>query len=727
MDFKTRLGDLRERLLFLTEPSFLAPATAATALLVGISTLTGWLTGTVALVRILPAWAPMKPYTALCFVFCGLSLWIQCKSGVSAKLRTFARLLAVAPFLMGALMLVEYLTGWNSGFDAGLFGGLVRASGLPHPGRMTPAASLNFTLLGLALMFLDFEPWKGFRPSQHAALASSVVGLVGLLGYAYGVPSLYGFSAYSSMALHTALVFTFLGLGVMMARPDKALMGVVTSPHGGGSTARRLLPAAVLLPAVIGWLRLSGEERGWYDTRFGLALYSSANIITFVVLVWFSARSLNRVDAKRRRSHDAAVEAALELRKAYDQLRLEILEHRQTEDARRKVEEQLQRAQKMESLGTLAGGIAHDFNNILAAVYLHADRARKHIPEDHPARKNLEEISKAGARAADLVRRIMTFSRQGDAKRRTIRITEAVEDSLQLLSLSIPPQVELRKRFAENLPPVSADATQIHQILLNLGSNALHALGDRPGVIEVSLDTVNAFPPSDPLAGQLKRGLYVRLAFSDNGKGMERAVQDRIFDPFFTTKPAGVGTGLGLPVVHGIMTQHEGAITAYSEPGRGTRFNLYFPAVVADEISHGETGVAPPIAGKGERILCVDDNAAVLAGVVEMLESLGYRVTPRRSPDSALGDLRENPEGFDLLLTDFAMPGMSGLELARAARGLRPELPVVLVSGYLTPSDHEALEDLGVREILLKPNMLDELAAAVRRALDRASGNARAA
>ncbi len=708
-------------LLAAAQPVFLARAAGLLAFIIGGLTLVGWATGTDALIRILPGLAPMKPNTGLCFMFCGLSLWLHCMAEAPKAIGT-ARLLAAAPLLIGSVTMLEHFTAWAPGLDLWMFGDALRADGLPNPGRMTHAAALNFTLLGLALAFLDFEPWRGFRPAQHAALLSSLIGLIALLGYAYGAPSLYGFFAYSSMAFHTAFVFTFLGIGVMMARPDKALMGVVTSPHGGGITARRVFPAAVLLPAVIGWLRLKGELAGWYDMRFGLTLFASANIITFVVLVWFSARSLNRIDAKRRRTHEAAMEGARELRRAYEQLRSEIAEHRRTEEARKKAEGQLHHAQKMEALGTLAGGIAHDFNNILAAVYLHADRARKLIPEDHPARRNVDEISRAGTRAAELVRRIMTFSRQGEVNRQPLRITEAVKDSLHLLSLSIPSRVELRTRFAEPLPAIAADATQIHQILLNLGANSLHALGDKDGALEVTLDAVRVTPESGHLAGLLREGLYVRLAFGDNGSGMEKEVLDRIFDPFFTTKPAGIGTGLGLPVVHGIMKLHQGAITAYSEPGRGTRFNLYFPATEDEEGPEPAAVAAAAPRGAGERLLCVDDNAAVLSGLGDMLGHLGYRVTLQDSPEEALRMLRASPEDFDLLLTDFAMPGMSGLELARAALAARAGLPVVLASGYLTPADQDALRDLGVREILLKPNVLEELAEAVRRALDRAGG-----
>ena len=212
MNDASRLDHLNARLAGLERPLFLARAAASLAVVAGLLTLAGWATGTESLIRVLPGLAPMKPMTALCFMLCGASLWLHCAD--STRQVALARMMAALPAALGAIMLAEHLAGWDSGLDTLMFGDLLRSSGLPHPGRMTHAASLNFTLLGLALVFMDFEPWRGFRPAQHAALLSSLIGLIGLLGYAYGVPSLYGFFAYSSMALHTAFVFTFLGLGL---------------------------------------------------------------------------------------------------------------------------------------------------------------------------------------------------------------------------------------------------------------------------------------------------------------------------------------------------------------------------------------------------------------------------------------------------------------------------------------------------------------------------------
>jgi signal transduction histidine kinase/CheY-like chemotaxis protein len=711
-------GDSMQRHLFaMTQPLSLARAAGVLSLVVSALTLLGWLIGIDALIRVLPGLAPMTPATALCFLLCGSSLLLQCGESDDVGRRRAARVMALAAGLIGSLVLAKYLTGWNPGLDAWLFREALTTGGLPHPGRMTQAAAFNFTLIGLALAFLDFEPRRGFLPAQHAALLASLIGLIAMLGYAYGVSSLSGFFAYTSMALHTAFVFTFLGLGVMMARPDKGLMSVTTSFHVGGSMARRLLPAAVLLPAVLGWLRLRGELLGWYNARFGLALLTAANIITFVILVWFTARRINRMDSKRRRAHEAVVDGFREIRQANIQLQRESTEHLRTEKARLRMEHQLHHSQKMESLGTLAGGIAHDFNNILTAVLLNADRARKKLTEDHPARKNLEEISKASARAADLVRRIMTFGRQDEPKLKTIHLRESVEDSLQLLRLSLPSNVQLLVDISGDLPAVAADATQIHQILLNLGTNAIHAMEETGGILDIKLETVFVTLELSRILGDLREGPHVRLSVGDSGKGMEKAVLDRVFDPFFTTKPPGVGTGLGLSVVHGIMKLHGGCVTAYSEPGRGTVFHLYFPAAAA---ASGDTPYvrqeSPP--GRGERLLCVDDDVAILGATAEMLEGLGYTVTPYSDPRAALENFRTQPADFDLLLTDLSMPGMSGIELAREVLGIRPGLAVVLSSGYISHLDAEKVRAAGVHAIVQKPNLLDEMGIAIRRALE---------
>src|SRR5215207_9878078 len=272
---------------------------------------------------------------------------------------------------------------------------------------------------------------------------------------------------------------------------------------------------------------------------------------------------------------------------------------------RKRAEDLVRRTQKMEALGTLAGGIAHDFNNILLAITGNTRLAVADLPSEHPAQESLAEITKAGVRAAELVRRILAFSRPQETKRDTLQLRPAVEEALKLLRSTLPAMIEIRSSFAQDAPAVSADAGQIHQIIMNLTTNSAHAIGDRIGVIEIGVDAMTVSPDLAALSPDLHHGAYTRLTVSDNGCGMDKATVDRIFDPFFTTKPAGQGTGLGLSVVHGIMRAYDGAVTVYSQPGKGTTFHCYFPAAqvtVAAEAAEQRTIQRT----RAERVLYVD-------------------------------------------------------------------------------------------------------------------------
>jgi PAS domain S-box-containing protein len=373
-----------------------------------------------------------------------------------------------------------------------------------------------------------------------------------------------------------------------------------------------------------------------------------------------------------------------------------------------------QRSQKLESLGTLAGGIAHDFNNILSAINGSALLAISQLPADHPAQICLTEIEKAGARAADLVRRILTFSRPQDQNMQVQEIQPVIEDALKLVRSTLPAMIEIRTEFAHDLPKVRIDATQIYQVVVNLATNAAHAIGDKNGVIEVKLEERTVNEQEVLLYSEVPAGHYLRLQVSDNGCGMDSATLQRIFDPFFSTKPTGKGTGLGLSVVHGIITAHRGLIKVYSEPGKGTTFHTYLPAVQgASAIEHAAEG-EPPM-GNGERILFVDDEGVLLFVGTMTLEQSGYKVTGMPNGESALHELRQNPHGYDVVVTDLSMPGMSGLQLAHQLRKIRPDLPVVLTSGYANPDDQEKANRLGIRAILTKPvntkDLLSTLAA----------------
>jgi PAS domain S-box-containing protein len=382
--------------------------------------------------------------------------------------------------------------------------------------------------------------------------------------------------------------------------------------------------------------------------------------------------------------------------------------------ARRRAQEAQIRSQKMEALGTLAGGIAHDFNNILLAICGNARLAADDLPRDHNAQQSLAEIARAAQRATDLVRRILAFSRQQEPKRESLHLQPVVHEAVTLLRSTLPTLIEIRTSLASDAPAVLADPTQIHQIVINLVTNAAHAIGERSGVIEVGV----AAAPLDPAVRprELKPGPHVLLWVSDTGAGIDRLTLERIFDPFFTTKPPGRGTGLGLSVVEGIMKSHEGAIHVQSEPGRGATFRMYFPAAHHAPRAAEASGAGQPRGG-GQRILCVDDDEAIVSMTRRLLERAGYRVCGSTSPAHALETFRSAPADFDVVITDVTMPGMSGFDLAHELRKIRPDVPILATSGYVRPEDRERARERGLQDLILKPDSTTELERVLARIL----------
>ncbi|MEO7599635.1 MAG: ATP-binding protein [Opitutus sp.] len=388
---------------------------------------------------------------------------------------------------------------------------------------------------------------------------------------------------------------------------------------------------------------------------------------------------------------------------------------------RQHLDEQYRQSQKMEAVGTLAGGIAHDFNNILTAISGYCELARLDLPEESVVHAHLEAVQQGATRATTLVRQIMAFSRRQEQSREPIRLESVVEEALGLLRATIPSTIEIRTHYEPNVPRVLADATSIHQIVVNLATNSSHAMKGRTGRLDVKVDTFDVSLDFASAHTELTPGPHVRLAVSDTGHGMSAATVARIFEPFFTTKAPGEGTGLGLSVVHGIMKSHEGTVLVYSQPGEGTEFVLYFPAhtVAKDTIAPFDSvSVAP---GNGERVLYVDDEGPLGQMGRNILERLNYRVEVHNDPVTALSSFRANPDSYDLMLTDLTMPGMTGIELARQILQLRPELPVVLMTGYAATIDGEQARAQGIAELLLKPHSLTTLGLAVRRALHKAT------
>jgi PAS domain S-box-containing protein len=394
----------------------------------------------------------------------------------------------------------------------------------------------------------------------------------------------------------------------------------------------------------------------------------------------------------------------------------DITDRRRAEDALRQNEKVLRQAQKMEAIGTLAGGIAHDFNNILTPIIGYTEMAMMTLPPADPIQNNLEEVLKASNRAKELVKQILTFSRQTEHEVKPIRLIPLLKEVTQLLRGSILSNIELLLNIQTERDIVKADPTQIHQVIMNLCTNAIHAMKDKGGVLEISVKQLLVDGRTHGPLARLRFGAYVEITVRDSGHGMDRAVLERIFEPFFTTKRSGEGTGMGLAVVHGIISSLQGTITVESEIGKGTTFHVVLPLL---EQAADQSDVKTPEIPRGtERILFVDDELGITTMASQMLTSLGYKVVTSMRPYDALTFFREDPSRFDLIITDQIMPGLTGMDLIHEIHALRPDIPSLICTGFSRNVDDRDLLHAGVQEVLMKPLVLRQLAEAIRRALE---------
>ena len=394
----------------------------------------------------------------------------------------------------------------------------------------------------------------------------------------------------------------------------------------------------------------------------------------------------------------------------------DVTESKIAEEEKTKLQSQLQQVQKMESIGTLAGGIAHEFNNILGIIVGNAELAMDDIPEWNPARQNLQEIYTASLRARDVIKQILTFSRQTPQEIKPVRIIPIIKESLKFLRSSIPTTIEIHQNISSESETVRANPTQINQVLINLCTNAIHAMGEKGGVLEVSLENIVLDAASASHYHDLSPGKYFKLTVNDTGHGIEPKNLKRIFDPYFTTKRVGEGSGMGLSVVHGIVKSHGGAISINSEPGKGTIFYVLLPCI--EDGPEPEVEIAVEIPGGNERMLFVDDEKAMVDAIQPMIERLGYKVTARTSSIEGLEAFRANPDRFDLVITDFTMPDMTGMELAKALLKIRSDIPIILCTGYSEHINEDKAKANGVRAFLMKPVVLSEIANTIRKVLD---------
>lgn len=370
----------------------------------------------------------------------------------------------------------------------------------------------------------------------------------------------------------------------------------------------------------------------------------------------------------------------------------------------------LHQAQRIQALGTLAGGIAHDFNNILAAIGGNTRLLLEETPEDSRWRRHLVEIQKASARASDLVRQILTFSRSSIPTYEVIDPRAVTGEALELLRATLPTNIDIQTHFAPDTPSIKADSTQFHQILINLVTNAAHAYEGANGVVRIDLrsatDAEIAAAPDDAPAP----GTYLWVQVADRGSGMDAATLKRVFEPFFTTRSMGKGTGLGLSVVHGIVESHGGSINISSEPKRGTTVNVYLPA--ADTSAPASKAEAPR-KGSGERIMYVDDEEALVFLMDVILTRMGYQIRGYTDPTLALQDFRARPQDVDVVITDVAMPGITGPHLAEKLREIRKDVPIIMTSGYIRDEDREAARALQINQLVYKSDTVEELAEAL--------------
>jgi PAS domain S-box-containing protein len=394
----------------------------------------------------------------------------------------------------------------------------------------------------------------------------------------------------------------------------------------------------------------------------------------------------------------------------------DITDRKKATEEKERLQGQLRQAQKLEAIGTLAGGIAHDFNNILGIILGNTELALDDVPEWNPTHFNLEEIKTAGLRAKDIVRQLLNFSRKAAPKKQILNMTPVLLDAIKFLRSTIPAFIDIRQNIQADADAILADATQIHQVMLNLCTNASQAMAQTGGIIKIIVRNIALTGESVEKYPDLVEGDYVMVAVSDTGPGIDPEIQNRIFDPYFTTKTVDQGSGMGLAVVHGIVTDHNGGVYVDSEPGNGATFTLFFPVATEKPERVTETKARIPL-GK-ETILLVDDEAGMLTMGQNLIGRLGYTVECALTPFEAQKKIRSDPNRFDLVITDMTMPQMTGVALSKIIKAIRRDLPVIICTGHSDLIDEEKAKEMGFAAYIMKPMSTQDIAGIIRDVLD---------
>lgn len=563
--------------------------------LVGLVVLLSWAFGIGSIKNVFPSTAVMKANTALCFVLLGASLLILRDESRSRKFRCIGIACASLVILIALLTVIEYLTRWDLHIDQLLFEDRSDLASVFPPGRMALGTATNFVMLGVALALLGAR--RAFGLTQELVLLALLYSLLTLVGYLYGASSLYNILPHVGIALHTTTTFIVLCFGVLWARPQQGFMAVLTSRSVAGVMLRRLLPAAVCLPILVGWVRLLGQRAGYYETEFGVALAALSSVIIFGTLTLLTAKLVHRLDSERTaveialRDAQEGLEARVkertaELQASNDRLFFEMAERERAEEALRQSDERIRQTQKLEAVGRLAGGIAHQFNNLMTIIIGYSELLQMRKVESDPDFDKLGEIRKAGQRAAALTSQLLAFSRRQVQRPSMVDLNKVIVGVDEMLRGLLGQRMGLKTSLEPSLGKVMADPVQLEQIIINLTLNARDAM-ESGGLFTIETRNVNV--DGEGATRGLHPGDYVVLSTTDNGSGMDSETQGRIFEPFFTTKEQGQGTGLGLSVIDGIVRQSGGHVEVTSALGEGSTFNVFLPRC-DERVDQGTSG-----------------------------------------------------------------------------------------------------------------------------------------